>query len=178
MFNESVDLHVTFHGNASTPEVCGVKAVGNAGEVNAAGRHRLVNVNQFVKVLTDSIATASTVFEYQQGRVVGNGDAVQDALHRFGNASDASLDPGPHVGADVDVDERGTVFGCHTKLVTQQLHCFLTEDRVRPSEVRQIGSVHGEWPEAMLLHAGAKGGQLLGELGAACPASGIAGEDL
>ena len=76
------------------------------------------------------------------------------------------------------VDERGAVFGRHAKLVTEQLHRLLTEDRVRPREVGQIGGVYGEWPEAVLLHAGTEGRELLGEFGAARPARGVAGEDL
>ena len=78
----------------------------------------------------------------------------------------------------MNVDERCTVLGCHAKLVAKQLHRLLTEDRVRPGEVRQIGGVHGKRPEAVLLHAGAEGGELFGEFGAARPARWVAGEDL
>ena len=38
--------------------------------------------------------------------------------------------------------------------------------------------MHGERAEAVLLHAGAEGGELLGELGAARPTRWVAGEDL
>ena len=78
----------------------------------------------------------------------------------------------------MDVDERGTVFGRHAKLMAKQLHRLFTEDRIWPSKIGEIGGVYGEWPEAMLLHARAEGGELLGEFGAARPAGWVSGEDL
>ena len=45
LLDESVNLVVALHLNASTPEMRGVEAVGNAREVKATGGHRFVDVD-------------------------------------------------------------------------------------------------------------------------------------
>ena len=97
LFDESVNLIVALHLNASAPEVGGVEAVGKARHIDAAGGHGFVDVDQLVEALADSIATAGAVLEHQECRVVGERHAVQDALHRFGDAGDAGLNARSHV---------------------------------------------------------------------------------
>ena len=66
LLHESVNLIVALHLNASTPEMRGVEAVGNARQIDAAGGHGFVDVNQLVEALADSIATAGAVLEHQE----------------------------------------------------------------------------------------------------------------
>ena len=97
LLHKSVDLIVALHLNASTPEMGGVEAVGNARHIDAAGGHGFVNVDQLVEALADPIATTGAVLEHQECRVVGKRHAVQDALHRLGDAGNTRFDAGPHV---------------------------------------------------------------------------------
>ena len=75
----------------------GVEAVGNARQINAAGGHRLVDVDQLVEAFTDPVAAAGAVLEHQECRVIGERDAVQDAFHRLGDAGNPRLNAGTHV---------------------------------------------------------------------------------
>ena len=66
LLHESVNLIVALHLNASTPEMRGVEAVGNARHVDATGGHGFMDVDQLVEALADSIATAGAVLEHQE----------------------------------------------------------------------------------------------------------------
>ena len=178
LLDEPIDLVVAAHLHAGAPEVRRVEAVGHARQVDAASRHGLVDVDQLVEALADPVPATRAVLEHQEGGVIGRRHAVQDALDRLGDPCHPSLDPGPHVRADVHVDERGTVLRGNAKLVAEQLHRLLTEDRIRTGEVRQVGGVHREGAEAVLLHAGAERGELLREFRPSRPSGRIPGEDL
>ena len=97
LLHESINFVVALHLNAGAPEVCGVKAVGHARQVEAAGGHGFVDVDQLIEALADAVTTTSAVLEHQECRVVGERDAVQDALHRLGDASNTGLDACSHV---------------------------------------------------------------------------------
>ena len=56
-----------------------------------------MDVDQLVEAFADPISATGAVFEHQECRVVGKRHAVQDALHRLGDAGNTRLDAGPHV---------------------------------------------------------------------------------
>ena len=76
------------------------------------------------------------------------------------------------------IDKRCAVLGRHAKFVPEQLDGLFTEDGIWSGEIGEIGGMHGERAEAVLLHARAEGGELLREFGAPRPPGGVARKDL
>ena len=176
--HEPFDIFVVGERDTGAPKMRRVDAIADTVHIDATRSHSIVNLDQLLDALADAVAATRRVFEHQECALVVAGDRVQDLLDRLSDALDPHVDPRAAMRSDVHVDERGSVFGRHTKFMPQQLDRLRAERWVWPSKVCKVRRVHGEGAEAEFLHACTECWKLLRQLRASCPARRIAGEDL